>query len=230
MNTVNNSKNSALTAAELEEIQLLEQQDAALLKEDQEAFAEIIASVNTPVVQLVNQETHVLTADELAAVEAMRRGEKLVAFNDADLLSIEIGRAAKPVLDYIADIIRTGAEFKPSKLFEVGESYASLVLESKQGFDPYQDLAYSLIGGIPSLVSTMATDNPTEAEIEAVQFLVGQMDAARDAFLAAQVRSYQETTAATPVIDATPSETEQAREANKGKVTTSSKPRARTVK
>lgn len=130
-----------------------------------------------------------------------------VKIDEFDIKAIRLARAASPLVTHLYEVLKSGGEFTPSKLYEAGEELAKLIACE----DSAEVLAISLIPGVLEMMRLM--DVESEDTVAVVHAIVDQFDAARDAWVAASVRNLQSSAeTATPVEPA--GTTEKARQVN----------------
>lgn len=130
-----------------------------------------------------------------------------VEIDENDLKAVRLARAAFPLVAHLYEVLKTGGEFVPSKIYEAGEGCAKMFA----GEDGAEVLAISMIPGVLEMMRLMDVEG--EDTVASVHAIVDQLDAARDAWVAASVRSLQsKAEAAAPVEPA--GATEKARQVN----------------
>ena len=129
-----------------------------------------------------------------------------IELSEDDIIAVKLARLRRPLSQHLREVVTTGIPFIPSEIHIAGADYVALCEE--YGFDGEDFLIHSIIPGCVSMIMMMNDRAP----VETVQSMVEQLDSARDAWLASQIRNLQEKAEEPEVIAG---ETEQARQANK---------------
>ena len=129
-----------------------------------------------------------------------------VELSEDDIIAVKLARLRRPLSQHLREVVTTGIPFIPSEIHIAGADYVALCEE--YGFDGEDFLIHSIMPGCVSMIMMMNDRAP----VETVQSMVEQLDSARDAWLASQIRNLQEKAEEPEVVAG---ETEQARQANK---------------
>lgn len=125
-----------------------------------------------------------------------------------DIIAVKLARLRKPFFKMLENVIKQGGEFVPSEIRAAGGDYVEMLGLREYGHEA--QLVESIMPGFISMIMLMEDGAP----VEMVHSTLEQIDSARDAWLASQIRNLQEKAEAGHVIDAVPGETAQARQVN----------------